>query len=309
MKKQYILLKIAFLFYIFSFSLFAAQSTLPLWFHHLQGKSYELFGYGVDGDLSTARNMAKNEVAESLRVRVQSSFSLNQSLEGTKAKQSAKSSLHTQADAILEGIEVVKEVQKDGKWYVALKYDNRPLFEKIQAKYPHFKKPHLQEVHLVRKSNAWYLNVKGELFLLSKENFIELFENHDSNITKLSLNKNKFNSYDKMEFNLQTKKEGFVSLFNVESGGKVALLFANVKVKKSLHLPRKSDDALIAYNPSQKTITEMYVAIYSKKKLDLREFERVGTELLDGSNYNFHKLLAIIQKYNFTSLRVKIKGN
>jgi len=52
----------------------------------------------------------------------------------------------------------------------------------------------------------------------------------------------------------------------------------------------------------------MYICVYSETKLDLREFENISDDLLDESNYNFDKLLDIIQNKKFSTIKLKIGG-
>ena len=109
---------------------------------------------------------------------------------------------------------------------------------------------------------------------------------------------------NKINFKVISKNKGYISILYVENNGKVGVILPNATIKQKLIYPSKKDEeALIAYNPYQKTISEMYVCIYSPTKLDLSEFENIDDDLLDESNYHFDKLLDIIQKIHLLLLR------
>ncbi|MEA3331577.1 MAG: hypothetical protein U9Q29_07795 [Campylobacterota bacterium] len=83
---------------------------------------------------------------------------------------------------------------------------------------------------------------------------------------------------------------------------------ANKKSSHSFRYPDvKSRDIFSVANPYKKTIQELYVAIYSKKPLSLHEFEHVSENLLDESNYNFHKLVSRLDSLDFSSFVIKIR--
>ena len=107
----------------------------------------------------------------------------------------------------------------------------------------------------------------------------------------------------------KVKTKGYISILYSESDGKVGVLLSNKSINKQLVYPKQNtEEELIAYNPSKNTIVELYTCIYSKDKLDLREFENISEDLLDESNYNFDKLLAIIKNNKFSALKLKIRG-
>jgi len=288
--------------------------SMPYWFHNFFVRDYEIAGYGADKDLQNARNIAKAEIAKTIKVQISSSTNINESLtDNEKYKKFVQNKISTSSDATLEGIKIVKEELKEGLWWVCVVYDNRTLLQKIKAKYPNFSKKqlkNLKKLQVIRKDHNWYLQIKNDLFLLKKEDFTNLFSTIKNKNLQFLSNKMIYISGNKINFKVISKNKGYISILYVENNGKVGVILPNAKIKQKLIYPSKKDkEALIAYNPYQKTISEMYVCIYSPTKLDLSEFENIDDDLLDESNYHFDKLLDIIQKNPFATIKIKIKGS
>ena len=111
-----------------------------------------------------------------------------------------------------------------------------------------------------------------------------------------------------MQFKISSKHKGFMSIMYSESSGKVGIILNNHKINKTLTYPQKQKYDLRAYNPNNKTIIELYICVFSKQKLDLREFEDISENALDESNYKVDKLFKMIKNKDFVSIKVKIRG-
>ncbi|MEA2019593.1 MAG: LPP20 family lipoprotein, partial [Campylobacterota bacterium] len=283
----------------------------PAWFYNLPSKSYEIIGYGIDENLQTARDMAKAEISKTIKIKILSNSNINKSLTNDKYKKSFKSNISTSTDATLQGIKILKEEYKNNKWYVFVKYDNRTLLQKIKSKYPNFKESNLKDMvnlQLVRKDTNWYLRIDKDLFLLNSSDFIKMFSNIDSKDINFTTNQKIYSYPDIMSFEINTKQKGYISILYSEQSGKVGIILDNKKIDKKLTYPKKSaENQLIVYNPTKNTLTEIYICIYSKDKIDLREFEQISNNLLDESNYNFDKLLDIIKDKEFSTIKLKIR--
>ena len=111
-----------------------------------------------------------------------------------------------------------------------------------------------------------------------------------------------------MSFDISVKTSGYISLVGVEHDGKTGVLLENLHTTAPMTYPdRSSDDLLVVANPYRKTVYELYVLLQSPEPIRLSDFEPVRDELLDSSNYGFHKLLELMEKYDYSALRVKIK--
>ncbi|MEA3314521.1 MAG: hypothetical protein U9Q30_01530 [Campylobacterota bacterium] len=284
----------------------------PSWFYNIPLKNYEIIGYGIDGNLQTARDIAKAEISKTIKIKISSNSNINKSLSNDKYQKSFKSNISTSTDATLQGIKILKEEYKDNQWYVSVIYDNRTLIQKINIKYPKFNKSNLkdiQNIKVIRKDNSWYLKIKDDLYLLNNQNFQQIFSNINNKNLTFQSNKSIYKSQEQMQFKIATQDKGYVSILYSEANGKVGVILANKSIHKRLVYPKQNDEnQLIAYNPTKNTIVEWYLCIYSKDKLELREFENISDDILDESNYNFGKLLDTMKKNKFSTIKLKIKG-
>jgi len=297
-----------FIFIILPIYLFAT----PTWYGNISSKSYEIIGYGIDTDLQIARNIAKSEISKQISIKISSNSNIKKILINDDYQKSFKSNISTSTDATLQGIKILKEEYTDNKWYVGVIYDNRTLLQKINIKYPKYSSndmKNIKKLNVIRKSNNWYIKIKNDLYILSNDNFINIFSNKKSKNIELISDKIIYNSYDKIHFEINSKNKGYVSILYSEASGKSAVILSNKTINHKIVYPKQNgQDELVAYNPSNNTIIEWYICIYSKKKLDLSEFENISANILDESNYNFDKLLDIIKHNEYVSTRIKIRG-
>ncbi len=289
-----------------------------------------MVAFGVDKNLQLARDIAKSELAKQIKIDISSSTHINKSIENGNYNKSIKKNISTSTNTTLQGIKILKESKQDNLWYVSVIYDNRTLLQKIKANKLLIRKSKINnnylystslvkdifktlgfktKINLITKNNSWYLNISDNLFLLNKEDFKKLFKNYTNKNVNFYSNKNIYKYPDNMQFKINTKKKGYVSILYSESNGKIGVILDNIKIYKHIAYPKDTDEnKLTAYNPSKDTVTEMYIAIYSKNKIDLKEFEQVSDNILDESNYNFNKLLTLLDSNQYSLLTLKIKG-
>ncbi|MEA2050236.1 MAG: LPP20 family lipoprotein [Campylobacterota bacterium] len=283
----------------------------PNWFYNIPSKSYEIVGYGVDENLQIARDIAKAEISKTIKINISSNTNLNKSIIDGNYNKTHLSKISTSTNATLQGIKIVKEEFIDDKWFVLAIYDNRTLIQKINIKHPKFKESNLKDIQnlkMIRKDNSWYLKIKNDLYLLNNQNFQQIFSNIEHKDLIFQSNKSIYKSQEQMQFKITAPNKGYVSILYSESNGKVGVVLANKNINKELIYPKQNDEnQLIAYNPTKNTIVELYIAVYSKDKLDLQEFENISENILDESNYNFDKLLDIIKNNKFSSIKLKIR--
>jgi len=302
----------------------------PSWFFHLEhNKKHEIIGYGMDADLDKAKQSAILDITNSISVSVSSSVDISSSDIGGKAKQDSSMNLQTQSRAVLSGVEFVKIEQEDDVWYVGAKYDNSPFEVKLKSMLPKDLKNEKQNKYLkhtwgvrtlnldigkkldyeiVRKDNLWQLKYKDIILALTQDDLYKFFSNQKSKEITIEANQRIYRENDEMYFKIKHKNPGYVSILYVEHNGKVGVLLANKNSDKSFRYPKKkSEDIFKVTNPYKKPIKELYVAIYSKKPVELYEFENVSENLLDESNYNFHKLIQKLDNLDFSTFVIKIK--
>lgn len=312
------------------FLLISILHATPDWFYNLKSThNNELIGYGIDDTLSKAKQNASISIAETISIKIQSSVNSSKSNINGKYNKNFSTKMKSESKAILTGIEVLKSEQLLGKWYVAVKYDNSTLEEKIKKLLSNKLKDENQNLYLkdtlliknlnnevekrinyklIRKNNLWQIQYKDITLPITQNNLYNLFLNKQNKAISIKANKKNFKQNNKIHFNIKHNKPGYISILYVEHNGKVGVIQSNYKSKKSFTYPdKKNKDTFTISNPYKQPIQEMYIAIYSDTKIDLGLFERVSDDLLDTSNFNFDKLIDILSKVEFSSYVIKIK--
>jgi len=315
---------------IFIFLLPVVLLASPSWLYKIEyDKKHDIIGYGISENLREAKKNAIADITNTLHVSVDSSLDMINNDENGKLSQSTATHLSTSSKAVLSGVKYIKVEKLDKLWYVAAKYDNSSLDIKLKKLLPDNLKDEVQNAYLkntplirklnkefnvklnyqiIRKDNLWQLQYKDILLPINMKNFYQLFSNQETNELSIKPNKDIYKENDNMFFYIKHKNSGYVSLLYVEHNGKVGILLANKKSKKTFTFPDiKKEDSFKIVNPYGKTIKELYVVLYSKTPINLHKFENIGENLLDESNYNFDKLLLKFSKYDFSTYEIKIR--
>lgn len=302
----------------------------PSWLYNINNNNkYDIVGYGIADTLLKAKQNAISEITNTISVEVDTSVNISTSDTNGIVNQDASTNLKTKSQAILSGVKFIKVEQLNDMWYVAAKYDNSPIEIKLKKLLPSNLENEVQNCYLkntpliselntqinkklnykiIRKDNLWQLKYRDILIPLNKQNFYKLFSNKSTNKLSIIPNQKIYKENDEMFFKINTEKDGYVSILYVEYNGKVGVLLANKKAKKTFLYPDlKSEDRFKIVNPYHRTIRELYIAIYSELPIDLYEFENVSDNLLDESNYNFDHLISKLNNLQFSTFEIKIR--
>lgn len=94
--------------------------TPPSWYFHLEGEN---IGYGQGKTKDEAKSDAYKNIAQNIKVVVNSSFTTNKKVSGSISSKSLKSDIKVKAqDIAIENSKVIKLEKKDGIWFVAITY-------------------------------------------------------------------------------------------------------------------------------------------------------------------------------------------
>lgn len=303
----------------------------PSWFYNLTpSHSNEIIGYGTDKSLDNAKKLAISDIVKTISVKIESTTEISKEIRSGSYNRDLATNLKTESKATLSGVEVEKAEKIDGVWYVAAKYDNSPVEIKLSKQLKKVsvsdetQNPYLATTPLfvslnrevgkklnfkvLRKDNLWQIGYKDAIEPLNQSDFYRLFSNHSSDVLSIKANKKTFFPHDDLFFTVEHKNAGFITLLYSEHNGKTGVLLSNKKSAGNFTYPdQKSEEALRIVNPYKMPIKELYIAIYSESPINLEEFENVGENLLDESNYNFHRLIEKLSDHTFSSTVIKIK--
>lgn len=302
----------------------------PTWYTNIPSDiEYEIIGYGEGKTLKEAKSKAKEEIAQTVLTTVESSFTERTVQKNDEVEAESKSLVKVKTKLNLYNIRTVKIEQKEGVFYVALKYINLDLSHRVKKTITQFQcikseKSYLHHTPLLKKlsvdlgcildfklqrmNDAWYLKYKEHLFVLSEYEFEKLFVSQKSDIFDLKISKSPLRDGDRFHFNISSKKDGYITFVNIYKDGIVTVLTQSQKIEHSLQIPSKESN--IAFEAGlidkQRDSYELFVAILSDKPLDMSRFVSSNQEYISSKRaYNFDELIDFLKDYDYTTLFVE----
>ena len=307
----------------------------PQWYKNRQLQSaikYEIIGYGNGKTIKEAEATAKEDIAQTLISKVDSSFTMSQTETTNSFNQNSNSKLIVTSKINLQNVMTIKQEQIDGLFNVALKYENLDLAYRIKTTADSFEctqqkiNSYLAQTPLIikltaslgceldfkidRRNKAWYLKYKEHLFLLSDDEFEELFVTTKNNDFDFKSNKTVLLNGDSFYFTFNSKEDGYITLLNVYENGIVTLLQPSVPIKNTLQIPLKDSENYFEAGVIKEGVDtyDLYVAVYTKEPLDMSRFEYANEDLAESElAYKFDELIRVINGYKYSSLMLRTR--
>jgi len=335
--------------YLYKFSLYLAIALLlsscsntqpktknsPNWYKNQELKTiqkYEIIGYGEGISFEMAKAKAKESIAQSLQSKVNSSFESDVKDSNGVVDEKTKSKLRITTKLNLHDLKVMQQERVADKFFVALRYENLDLSHKIKHSLDsecvnenvnsYMKQTLLFKIisdssgcdldlKLDRQNSAWYFKYKEKQFLLNDNEFEELFVSVENDKLKIKANKKVLTDGDSFYFTIDTEEDGYITLLNVYENGIVSLLRDSQKISKTLQIPSKKDSNYFEAGilKDGEDTYDLYVAIFSKKPLNVSRFEYANEELATSElAYKFDELIEILNDYEYSSLLIRTKA-
>ncbi|RLA79601.1 MAG: hypothetical protein DRG78_12615 [Epsilonproteobacteria bacterium] len=291
-------------------SLASVVFAIPTWYYNIQNtKQNNYIGYGSASSEQEAKQNALVAISGQIDTKIDSELKTVKS-NNTKRIE-IKSSQTTKSN--LSGYELLKMSFEDGKYFVAIEYENIPRIQKFKNKLKaknikvNFDN-YLKQFELVRKDKNWYIKYQDIMQVLDTKDLNKFFITISNKNLTIATNKKNNILYDGDEFYFKVKsaKKGFVTIFTVYEDGTVSTLLQNILIDKNSleNLPDKDFEAVPQAGLMEKGVKtfDMYVAIYSTKKMILDNFARADEELIDDARYkNFDELVEFIKDKTYTT--------
>jgi len=305
----------------------------PQWYKHRELQStvkYEVIGYGQGKTIKEAEANAKEDIAQTLISKVHSSFTSETSVYNDTFTNKNEAKLKITSNIHLHNVKAIKKEQLNNIFYVALKYKNLDLAYRIKTtigslqcnkkQYNNYlsRTPLIKELtasigckldfKLDRRNEAWYLKYNEHLFLLSDDEFEELYVSKINDKFEFTSSKRVLTDGDSFHFALNSKREGYVTLLNVYENGTVTLLQPSILIKNSIQVPSiDSENYFEAGLVTEGVNTyDLYVAIYTKKQLDMSRFEYANEDLAESEiAYKFDELINLVDTYEYSSILMR----
>ena len=311
----------------------------PSWYHNLYSNEVNTYyGFASANSEAKAKQLALSDIVSQISVHVSSSTKLNMKVINGKESSSDEFNTHQNSQATLSDYKLLKSEFDDIKYYVALSYENIPSFNKFVRKIKQLKtKPKKIKLNLylsktliakklkkalgyginfelVRKDKKWYIKYKDILQVLDKKDFAKFFVSFTCRELEINTNKKNNILYNEMKFffKVKSKKSGYVSIVSVYEDGTVATLVRNIAIKKDKlqNIPDKDYESIPEAGLMQRGLEtfDLYVLIYSDKRLRFDSFAYADSELISEEKYkNFDELIEFIDDKRYSTLKVVTK--
>lgn len=269
-------------------------------------------------DTPSAKREAFNDIVSQISVEVDFSFSESLKDEDGKLTSSLESKSTQKSNAVLNDYELLKSEYYNSKYFVAIEYENIPSLDKFVAKIKdaktqkqnsYLKKSLVAkelrgklkkdiDFNLLRKDKKWFIQHKSILYPLDKKDFSKFFTSVSNDSIKIKTDKKRDILYDgdRFFFKVESAKKGFISIISVYEDGTVATLVRNIVIGKNKleNIPDKDFETIPEAGLIQKGVEtyDLYVAIYSEKKIRFDSFAYADEELISEEKYkNFDALI------------------
>ena len=271
-------------------------SSEPDWFYNISHKDFEIIGYGVGQTRKEAKQNARIEIANSISVQVQSSFSSQNRLENGKYNKNMKQNISEKSFATLDNLEIIKSEYRDKNYFIAIKYLNLSFIKYLKYKLQNQKlkkedNRYLQKTLFLQELKQEFgfypkieiyrdiLTIGNLSFKISQQILGKLLISVDNQNIYLKIPK-KLKNGELYFIQIQTKKKGFLTLIQIYENGETSLLFANKKVSKDMILeyPNSENfDGIEAYlNIGTLKTQDLTMAILCKEKRNFEYLDSVS---------------------------------
>ncbi len=305
-------------------------ATPPSWFdtQSLPHTRDQIIGYGEAQEYKEAIQIAKNNIAKMLQSNIHSTLTIDKNSSIDSYNKNINEIITETSHITLHNLQLIKKEHIDNRYFVAIQYDNLALFLKIlksisSKNTTSYKHPYLIKTELFRQlkehlgfypkatiyaqHGQYYIAINNQSFLISHDEFIELFINNINPIIEIKL-KERLKNDESYFINMQFQESGFASLFLVSNSGTVVTMFKNIEPSSKLFTyPNKEEyNGLRAkIENSTKENREMFVAVLCKQKEDLGLFNQVSTEL-ERDSFRFGQLIDLMERCAFSTRIITI---
>jgi len=299
------------------------NQLFPKWYEEMADNRNELIGQGSAESLKQATQIAINAISQKLGCHIDSRINIERNSSSTQCNsETVKSIIKITSKTNLNDLKVLKQERIDNRWFVAISYDNRPLYLKIidftHPKNRNFNHPYLIKTKLFRllkehfgfypkaniyaQNGQYYISIDNQPFLISRQEFVELFINNSSQNITMEL-KERVKNNKKFFITINFQEAGFASLFVISHTGSVVTLFKNIKsTDTALTYPNKEKyNGLIAkIEDNTMQSKDLYVALLCKQKEDFGLFNQVSSKL-EKESFRFGQLIDLMDRCAFST--------
>jgi len=314
------------------------SADAPAWFGLLQsGAEYEIIGYGEGLTLNEAKTNAKSDIAKTIRSHIDSSFSAQTSVSNLTVNHNAQSTISETSNLTIADAQLKKSEQNNGRFYVALRYENLPLSTKLAKRGGESlcgkSTIYLSQtasvlalsrelncsvsVDITRENDGWYLGRGEHRTLMSNADFRELMIETSTGALRLKSNRSMVSEDEAYTLDFDgLPTSGYLSLFDVYDDGRVVLMESNINLshhskKRVLYPDDIRSDFQLGGGVSEAghDALDLYVMLISSEPLKLSSFIPMGQKVEKGERaFAVDRLLALMQNNSFATTVVTTRA-
>lgn len=311
-----------------STSVFAA----PDWYGQKQEGNELVFGYGQALTYQQAKSLAYSDLSSNIEVRVTKNVQSKKLIQDGKLTKTASSESKTQSDVVFRNnVTVAHSEVLEGQYYVAVQYDKTSFYQRLntwlslgdcQPEIPGYwqqvslvknwisQYSCLPKIGLERFAGGWQLtHSKGQLILPDTQ-YENLFFSHGSKQISLNSTKHRLKQGEYYFINIDTKRNGYLSLFQVYEDGSTGVLIENEAVQSNSQVTFPDStlydgvEAILAKGDSSSF--DVNVALLCEQKIDTSRFEKLDESPLSHDKPGFSLLLQYAQGCEYRMERLTI---
>ncbi len=314
------------------------SADVPSWFGILPNDvSYEIIGYGDGATFDEAKSNAKSDIAKTIRSHINSSFTTQTTVGDSTLHHNAQSIVNETSNLIITDTKLKKSEQSNGRFYVALGYENLSLAVKLAKRGGHslcgVSNTYLAQtptvlklsqelncsvsVDIIRENDGWYLGRGEHRLSMNNGDVRELMIETSLGALRLKSNRTLVNEDEAYTLHLDGFPTlGYLSLFDVYDDGRVVLMESNINLtllrKKTLLYPddiRRDFQLNGGVLEAGQDALDMYVVLISNQPLKLSSFIPMGQEVEKGeSAFAMNRLLDLMNHHSFATTVVTTRA-
>ena len=314
------------------------SADAPTWFGTLPaGTTYEIIGYGEGITLDEAKMNAKSDIAKTISTHIDSISTTQTSVNNMTLDHNASQSVRETSNLTITDAELIKGEPKDGRFYVALRYENLPLSSKLAKRGGQLLcgQPNVYlsqtstilalssdlncsvSVDITRENDGWYLGRGEHRNSMNNTDFHEFMIETSTGTLRLKSNRTLVNEDEAYALNLEgLPTSGYLSLFDVYDDGRVVLMENNIdlarKSKKAFRYPddiRKDLELSGGVSEAGRDAVDLYVVLISNEPLKLSSFIPMGQNVEKGERaFAIDRLLSLMQNNPFATTVVTTRA-
>ncbi len=167
-------------------------------------------------------------------------------------------------------------------------------------------------VKIFRKNNQWQLIINGVIRTLQQTDYKQLINWQSLNTNNISVRLQNetgkqlsphLKDGDDFHFLVKTKKNGYLTVFDIYEDGRVTKLRENLRIKNSIKLPEHKGSFSAGLLTPGKSTRDNYIFLITAKKINAQAFHQLQMEknsTLESNNYSLNIFLQWLDKKMLT---------